>query len=132
MNLILNHIGIVVNDIQKYLSNSIYEQADTMVYDPVQKADIALIKKKGQPAVELIQPKSEQAATYNFLKKTNGGLHHLCYEVPNLDTAFSILEQQRIKLVFGPVPAVLFSGSPVLFGYNRNREIIEFLITENG
>ncbi len=132
MNLPINHIGIVVNHIDRYIKNSLFEQADKRVYDPVQRAHIALISLPGQPDIELIQPEDSRAATYNYLKKTGGGLHHICYEISGQNALTELMNRFHIKLVFGPVEAVLFNKQKVVFGYNRNREIVEFLITEHG
>ncbi len=128
----VNHIGMVVKDIDRYIKNSWYEQAHKRVFDPIQRAHIALIELPGQPDIELIQPEDEQATTFNFLKKTGGGLHHICYEAPDQIVLEELMVRFHIKPIFGPVEAVLFENRKVLFGYNRNREIVEFLIAEHG
>ena len=78
--------------------------------------------------IELIEPQSETSATWNFLQKHGGGLHHICYEVTDLHTLDKVTREKRIKLFAGPMPAVLFGGRKVAFGITRNREIVEFLI----
>ena len=36
--------------------------------------------------IELIEPLNSKSTTYNYLKKTGGGYHHICYEI-NTDPA---------------------------------------------
>ena len=40
--------------------------------------------------------------------KNGGGPYHICYEVPNIESAIAYLTEQGSFLVSGPVPAVAF------------------------
>ncbi len=124
----INHIGIVVKSIEEYLKNGWLPPAGKIVYDPVQDSRLLLAGSEGN-MIELIEPVSEKATTYNFLQKTGGGLHHVCFEVGFLEEAEKIIAEKKAVKFFGPVPARLFNGRKVLFVYSRNREIVEFLIT---
>ncbi len=44
-----------------------------------------IVVKDGFTTLEFIEPLNEQSTVYNFLQKTNGGIHHLCYEVPSIE-----------------------------------------------
>lgn len=127
----INHVGIVTKSIDQYLENSLYERIVADVFDPLQEARLALIETQPQDCfIELIEPQAETSATWNFLQKNGGGLHHICYEVADPEELEEVTKAKRIKLFAGPMPAVLFGGREVAFGINRNREIVEFLISE--
>jgi len=109
----------------------LYERIVADVFDPLQEARLALIETQPQDCfIELIEPQAETSATWNFLQKNGGGLHHICYEVADPEELEEVTKAKRIKLFAGPMPAVLFGGREVAFGINRNREIVEFLISE--
>ncbi len=125
----LNHIGIVVADIDRYLQHSLSGTVFSDVVDPIQDARIVLLKHgSNQPNTELIQPLSSTATTAGFLTRTTGGYHHLCYEAPSVEAVKSYFKISRIKLIYGPVGAPALDDNDVIFGYTPNREIIEFVV----
>lgn len=128
----LSHIGIVVENIEEYLKNAVCSVVKTTVFDSIQRSRIALVEiGSGQPDIELIEPVDDEATTFNFLEKTGGGLHHLCYDVDSEEELNELLKQRGIKRIFGPAEAVLFGGKKIMFGYTRNREIVEFIIIDS-
>ena len=36
---------------------------------------------RNSPNLELIEPINNKSTTYNYLKKTGGGYHHICFEI---------------------------------------------------
>jgi methylmalonyl-CoA/ethylmalonyl-CoA epimerase len=61
-----------------------------------------------------------------FLKR-GGGLHHLCYEVDQLDAQ---LERSRASgglIVRLPIPAVAFGGRRIAWFYTKEKLLIEYL-----
>ncbi len=125
----MNHIGIVVKNIDQYMKSSIYPALSKHVFDPIQSSNIGLIETgKQELDIELIEPVGESATTFNFLNKTGGGYHHICYEIGSEEELVQFLRNNKIKKIYGPVKAVLFDNKKVTFGYTRNREIVEFLI----
>ncbi len=126
--MILHHIGIVVNEIEKYETSMIFEEKVMQVIDPIQQSILALYKNFGSCYIELIQPLNEMSYTMNFLKKNGNGFHHLCFEVANTEIMQEIVEKKKLIYVNGPFPAILFDNRNVYFYFSRNKEIIEFLI----
>jgi len=121
------HIGIVVRDINTYLKNNVISNCSEIIYDEIQDADICFVENKtAKVGIELIQPKSNNSTVYNFLQKTDGGLHHLCYSVRNVDEAQEIIADKNMIPVYGPVKAIALKNHMVLFAYSRNKELIEF------
>lgn len=129
MNLRFKHVGVVVKDIKEYLEQNVVAQAGDVIYDEIQDADICFIKlNPSETAIELIQPRGPNSKTYNFLQKTGGGLHHVCYGLDSVAEAEKILAEKGMRKVFGPVPAKALGCRYVLFAYTRNRELVEFEI----
>lgn len=123
----LHHIGILVKNIDTYSKQMIGNEFLKEVFDPIQKAKLALYHNYSEVHTELIQPLEESSFTWNFLKKNGEGFHHFCYE-STFDEIEKIEKEKKLIKVLGPVPAVLFDGKNVLFYLDRNKLLVEFLI----
>ena len=119
----VHHIGYVVKNIEKYKKNLIIDEVVNEVYDDIQKAKLVLLKSENV-FIELIEPQSKEAFTYNFLQK-GGGYHHLCYETTK-DKAEQLIQDKKMIKVLDWVYAPLLN-SEVVFAYNRNKEVVEFV-----
>ena len=126
-NLKIHQLGFVVKDIDNYLKNSFIQKIENRIYDPAQKAELVLIKSINDFYLELIQPKSDDSYTYNFLKNHEGGYHHTCYIIKSDKEINYYLNEKNLKQFLGPMPAILFNNKLVSFCINKNKEIIEFL-----
>ncbi len=125
----LHHIGIVVADVDRYLDKRVSGTVTIDVMDETQDARIVLLNHGDlQPITELIQPMSDRATTAGFLKRKGGGYHHLCYEAASVTEVEEYFQESGIKTIYGPVSASALGNQLVLFGYTRNREIIEFVV----
>jgi methylmalonyl-CoA/ethylmalonyl-CoA epimerase len=85
-----HHVGFVVASIQnsvKGFAESLEAEWDGVItHDPNQVVRVTFLRSKSaaDPLFELIEPAGEKSPVIPFLKK-GGGLHHLCYEVPELE-----------------------------------------------
>jgi methylmalonyl-CoA/ethylmalonyl-CoA epimerase len=97
----LNHVAVAVNDITEALD--FWEKALDIKLDHVE--DIPSLKVKvaflpvGESEIELVQPTSEDTGTAKFLQKRGAGLHHLCFEVDNIDEMLADLKSKNIRLI---------------------------------
>ncbi len=101
----LHHVGIVVNNIQeslgelkKYLS---FETTSAIMPVGSQKVNICLLK-IGSPFLELIEPASPDSAISEFAK-SGGGIHHLCFEVKDIQTELELLAKKGATILVNPV-----------------------------
>lgn len=124
----LHHIGFIVENIEKYENNMLFESKIKEVDDVIQNSKLSLYKNYTNSFIELIQPLNSDAFTYNFLKKNGEGFHHFCYEGNSFNEIEEIVNKNRLIKVLGPVPAILFDNRPVYFYYTRNKNIVEFII----
>ncbi len=114
----LNHVAIAVNDLEA--ATNLYRNilgAD--VSAPVPQPDhgvttvfITLPNAK----IELLKPLGDSSPINKFLERNpDGGIHHLCYEVEDINTARSALKEQGMRVLGDGDPKIGAHGKPVLF-----------------
>ena len=112
----LNHIALVVPD----LSTSAAQYRDLLgadVSDPqrLEEHGVEVIFiNVSNTKIELLHPLDEESPIYNFLQKhPTGGMHHICYEVDDIEQSKHHLESQGAK-VLGDIK-IGAHGKPVIF-----------------
>jgi methylmalonyl-CoA epimerase len=68
----------------------------------------------GGPEVELLEPTSEDGPIAKFLAKRGPGIHHICYEVDDLDATLERCRQAGYRLV-DEVPRTGAHGRRIAF-----------------
>jgi methylmalonyl-CoA/ethylmalonyl-CoA epimerase len=97
----LNHIAIAVNDITEALDfweNALGIKMDHVEDVPSQKAKVAFLP-VGDSEIELVQPTSQDTGTAKFLEARGPGMHHLCFEVDDIDGMLADLKAKGIRLI---------------------------------
>lgn len=101
----LHHIGIVVNSIQESLGelgNYLnFETTSAILPVGSQKVNICLLK-MGEPYLELIEPTSPDSGISEFAR-SGGGIHHICYEVKNIESELDSLSRKGATILVTPV-----------------------------
>lgn len=97
----INHIGIAV----KSLDNSIplYRDQLGMEFEGTeevaeQKVRVAFLK-IGDSRIELLEPTAEDSPVAKFLEKNGEGIHHMAYEVADIEVALAELKQKGVRLI---------------------------------
>jgi hypothetical protein len=126
-----HHIGFIVNDIDFYEKNLLYERKLNEIIDPIQNAKLSLYSNYSESFIELIQPMSKDSFTWNALERFGNHYHHICYSVNNFFELEIIIKKLKLIKILDPVPALLFDNMYVTFYIDRNKKIIEFLIIKN-
>ena len=133
----LDHIGIVVKNIEqysKYYIKTFLARAITGIIDePARGVEVMFIETGYgyMPMVELISPKSSNSKVSNFLEKTGGGIHHLAYEVNNIDKAIDHFKSLD-SLILGPiVPGAGHNNTPTVWLYTSEKSIVELIQKQN-
>jgi methylmalonyl-CoA/ethylmalonyl-CoA epimerase len=128
----LHHIGCVVdsieNRIESYRIGLGSASASQVFEDPIQRARVAFLDLPAPGAVqlELVEPAAPDSPVARFLEK-GGGLHHLCYEVDDLQEQIRWMKAQRAVLIRSPKPAVAFGGRHIAWMRTRDALLIEYL-----
>lgn len=66
--------------------------------------------------IELMEPLGEQSPILRFLERSpSGGIHHVCYEVPDMNAAIEMLAAQGIVPLGGGQAKTGAHGKPVVF-----------------
>ena len=128
---LVHHVGFVIASIAGGIDSfarSVQAVAKSaIIHDPIQDVRVAFLKTPlGGPLIELVEPASEKSPVAKFLSR-GGGLHHLCYEVPDLAEQLSAARACRCAVVRSPQPAVAFGGRPIAWVVTREKLLIEYL-----
>jgi len=114
----LNHVAIAVPDIIKAsetYKNTLGAEISKPVEQPEHGVKVVFIT-LSNTKIELISPIGEDSPISKFLEKNkNGGIHHLCYEVQNLDLAIKKLSEKKFKIIGVGIPKLGAHGKPVIF-----------------
>lgn len=129
----LDHIGVVVSsleDSKKYYQDLYgYKEFSPVIDEPEQNVKIVFARSAiaGGADIELIEPIGEHSAVYGFLKKTGGGVHHLCYEVDNLDESIKHFKDVKALPIGKIYPGAGHKGRRVIWFYSKLKELIELI-----
>jgi methylmalonyl-CoA/ethylmalonyl-CoA epimerase len=135
-NGILHHLGFVVSSISAVAEEfavSISARWDgEIIHDPIQRVRVAFFSPADtrNPVFELVEPASDVSPVGNFLKK-GGGLHHVCYEVDDLESGLREARGVGLVVVADPAPAVAFGGRRIAWVCSKRRLLVE-LLERNG
>lgn len=95
------HIGIAV----KKLDEQIHFYRDIMKLNflgieevPEQKVKVALFE-AGEVHIELLEPTHEDSPIAKFMEKKGEGVHHIAYDVQNIQEAISHFQQNAVKMI---------------------------------
>jgi methylmalonyl-CoA/ethylmalonyl-CoA epimerase len=128
----LHHIGFVVSSIQESAEAFIQSLGASwdgkIIFDPVQKVHVSFFQGKNaaDPLIELVEPGEAESPVATFLER-GGGLHHLCYEVEDLDAHLAFCKLVGTIIIRPPVPAIAFGGRRIAWGVSKKRLLLEFL-----
>lgn len=125
----INHIAIVVEDIEKALGfwrDNLGLSLDHIEVVPEQKSRVAFLP-VGDSLVELVSPTTEDSGVANFLKKRGAGLHHLCFEVDDIQAALDDLKEKGVRLI-NETPQETEVGKKIAFIHpaGTNGVLVEF------
>ena len=113
----LNHVAIVVPDLE----------AATRTYETTLGARVSapqalpehgvttVFVELDNTKIELLHPLGDDSPIAKFLERNaSGGMHHVCYEVDDIDAAVTQLVEQGARLLT-PEPRIGAHGKPILF-----------------
>jgi len=129
----LHHIGFVVTSIDE-TAGDFAESVDgkwdgVIIHDPLQRVRVTFIRpanREQSVMFELVEPASEDSPVNNFLRR-GGGLHHVCFEVLQLDAELESVRSRGGLTARPPQPAVAFSGRRIAWVYTRRKLLVEYL-----
>jgi methylmalonyl-CoA/ethylmalonyl-CoA epimerase len=114
----LNHVAIAVQNLER--ASALYR--DTLgarVTPPLQQPEhgvTVVFVELPNTKVELLEPLGDQSPIAKFLEKnSDGGMHHICYEVDDIRAARDRLKEKGARVLGDGEPKIGAHGKPVLF-----------------
>ena len=133
MDLRLDHIGIVVKDIkqasQDYQQFHLLKQKTEIIHEPAHNVEVMFFETGhgSMPMIELIMPLSDSSKVSGFLKNTGGGIHHLAYEVFEINKAIEHYKSLGSIILGEIVPGAGHSNLPTVWIYTPDKSLIELI-----
>ena len=114
----LNHVAIAVKDAEK--AAKIYGAAfgaEISAAVPLpEHGVITVFAVLPNTKIEFIQPLGENSPIAKFVERNaDGGIHHICYEVPDIIAARETLVKEGARVLGDGEPKIGAHGKPVLF-----------------
>ncbi len=129
INCQFHHIGYAVKDIDrtaKYYTATGWQLGEVYT-DTIQNTYIAFLTREGFPMIELVAPIDETSPICNTLKKVGNATYHVCYSVPDLNTAVVELRSQRFMPLFKPVEAVALDNKKICYLMHPDVGLVELV-----
>jgi methylmalonyl-CoA/ethylmalonyl-CoA epimerase len=114
----LNHIAIVVPNLE--VAADLYRsQFGANVSEAVDLQDhgvTTVFVNLPNTKIELLHPFGEASPVSRFLEKNpDGGMHHICYEVEDIENAVSVLSASGMRILGDGKPKIGAHNKPVIF-----------------
>jgi methylmalonyl-CoA/ethylmalonyl-CoA epimerase len=97
----INHIGIAVASLDEQIS--FYRDVLGLAFEglesvPEQKVRVAMFK-VGEVNIELLEPTSPDSPIAGFLEKKGEGMHHIAYQVDDLEGQIGAMTAQGVQMI---------------------------------
>ncbi len=97
----INHIGIAVTSLEATIP--FYRDSLGMAFAGIeevaeQKVRVAMLG-VGESKIELLEPTSEDSPVARFIEKNGTGIHHIAYEVADIEAAIAVLLASGTRMV---------------------------------
>ena len=119
----LNHVAIAVPDLEG--AAALYRDTlGAVVSAPVPMPDhgvTTVFVELPNSKIELIHPLGERSPVTAFLERNpRGGMHHVCYEVPDIRAAIDAMRSRGMTVIGDGEPSIGAHGLPVVFLHPRD------------
>lgn len=129
----LDHVAIAVRSVEAAADHLCgllgYERATTAVTNSRQQVTVLFLRKAGSLDLKLIEPATPESPLWDFVRK-GGGLHHLCFKVPDVAAECDALASRRVRILAAPAPGEAFDDHPIAFAYLGLGLNVEFIDTD--
>ena len=112
----INHVAVVVNDMERALSfwrdaldMDLHELRDV----PAEQSQVAFLPLPGSE-VELVMPTTDDSGIAKYLSKRGPGMHHICLEVDDIEAMLEQLRSKNVRLI-NEEPRITSDGKKYAF-----------------
>jgi methylmalonyl-CoA/ethylmalonyl-CoA epimerase len=112
----IDHVGVAVEDLDAAIALHEGTYGMQLVHREVveEQGVEAVLLDVGENHVELLRPLAQDTPVGKFLAKRGPGLHHVAYQVQDIEAALSGLREQGVRLI-DEAPRTGIRGSRVAF-----------------
>ena len=112
----VDHIGVAVDDLEAAIALHEGAYGMALVHREVvdEQGVEAVLLDVGENHVELLRPLAEESPVGRFLAKRGPGLHHIAYQVTDVQAALAELRARGLQLI-DETPRTGIRGSRVAF-----------------
>jgi len=112
----VDHIGVAVEDLDAAIALHERDYGMALVHREVidEQGVEAVLLDVGENHVELLRPLSDDTPVGRFLAARGPGLHHVAYQVGDVDSALAQLRERGLRLI-DETPRTGIRGSRVAF-----------------
>ena len=114
----LNHVAIAVPSLAEataLYTNALGAQASAPLAQPDHGVTVVFVTLPNTK-IELLEPLGEGSPIASFLERNKtGGIHHICYEVADIEAARAKLVGSGARVLGDGKPRIGAHGKPVLF-----------------
>uniref|UniRef100_A0A7V3PTT8 Methylmalonyl-CoA epimerase n=1 Tax=candidate division WOR-3 bacterium TaxID=2052148 RepID=A0A7V3PTT8_UNCW3 len=110
------HIAIAVNSVAEaagFYAQQLGLKLTGKETVPHRKVTVGFIQ-LGETKIELVQPDAPDAPVARFLAERGPGLHHICFEVDDIEAEFQRLKDAGVRIV-DPAPQPGADGTKAFF-----------------
>ena len=97
----IDHIGIAIqniNDALAFFQDALGVKLDRVESEEGGRTQVAFLP-VGTSDVELVEPQDAESGLAKFLAKRGEGVHHICFEVDDIDAALARLKEKGAQLI---------------------------------
>ena len=124
----LDHIGIVVKNLQE--TAAAFENAIGLRLEEIENYKETLkigFVPVGSMDIELLEPTTSEGLNADFLKNNGEGVHHIAFEVEDLDAAIANAVENGARVILGPTEGARGKRIVFLDGITLGGTIVELL-----
>ena len=117
----LNHVAILVEDLDEALTfwqDALGLPLDRTEDNPGEEVRIAFLP-VGDSEIELLEPTTETSGLAKYLAKRGAGMHHLCFEVADIEASMARLTDKGAELI-NETPRLREDGTRYAFVHPRS------------
>ncbi len=112
----ISHIAVIVPDLDeamKFWVEALGLELSHVEQVAEQAVDVGFLP-VGESDIELLKPITEDSGVAKFLQKKGPGIHHICFEVDDINATLTRLKEKGIQLI-NEVPTIGSGGKKIAF-----------------
>lgn len=112
----IDHVAIVVDDIDQALAfwrDGLGLELSHVEDVPSQQSVVAFLPTE-HGEIELVKPTDEDSGVARFLEKRGPGVHHVCFQMEDLEASLETLKDKGIRLI-NTEPVIGTAGKRIAF-----------------